>query len=86
MGLFKKNIFGQYLLLKKWLIRILGTLTHRRYRGFNELVIEGSEIIKNLPDNNVLFVSNHQTLRSSQRNHAIRAFSKNICLRGSHNR
>jgi len=61
MGLFKKNIFGQYLLLKKWLIRILGTLTHRRYRGFNELVIEGSEIIKNLPDNNVLFVSNHQT-------------------------
>ena len=33
----------------------------RRYRGFNELIIEGSEIIKDLPDNNVLFVSNHQT-------------------------
>lgn len=61
MTLFKKNIFGQYLIIKKWLIRILGVLTHRRYRGFNELVIEGSEIIKNLPDNNVLFVSNHQT-------------------------
>lgn len=61
MGLFKKNIFGQYLILKKWLIRILGGLTHRRYRGFNELVIEGSEIIKDLPGNNVLFVSNHQT-------------------------
>ena len=43
------------------LIRYLGVLTHRRYRGFNELRIEGSEIIKNLPDRNVLFVSNHQT-------------------------
>lgn len=43
------------------LIRYLGVLTHRRYRGFNELRIEGSEIIKNLPDRNVFFVSNHQT-------------------------
>lgn len=61
MGLFKKNPFGHYLFLKKWLIRIFGVLTHRRYRGFNELQIEGSEIIKELPDNNVLFISNHQT-------------------------
>ncbi len=61
MGLFKKNPFGHYLYIKKWLIRIFGVLSHRRYRGFNELHIEGSEIIKNLPDNNVLFVSNHQT-------------------------
>lgn len=61
MGLFKKNPFGHNLFIKKWLIRIFGVLTHRRYRGFNELKIEGSEIIKNLPDNNVLFVSNHQT-------------------------
>ncbi|MCF4101833.1 1-acyl-sn-glycerol-3-phosphate acyltransferase [Gillisia sp. M10.2A] len=61
MGLFKKNPFGHYLFLKKWLIRIFGLLSHRRYRGFNELQIEGSEIIKNLPNNNVLFVSNHQT-------------------------
>ena len=43
------------------LIRYLGVLTHRRYRGFNELNIEGSEHIKNLPEANVLFVSNHQT-------------------------
>ena len=43
------------------LIRYLGVLTHRRYRGFNELNIEGSEVIKNLLDSNVLFVSNHQT-------------------------
>ena len=61
MALFKKNPFGHYLFLKKWLIRIFGVLTHRRYRGYNELQIEGSEIIKNLPGTNVLFVSNHQT-------------------------
>ena len=59
--MFKKNPFGHYLILKKWLIRYMGFMTHRRYRGFNELEIEGSEIIKNLPDNNVLFISNHQT-------------------------
>lgn len=61
MGLFKRNPFGHILFLKKWLIRILGTITHRRFRGFNELQIEGSEIIKDLPDTNVLFISNHQT-------------------------
>jgi len=59
--MFKRNPFGHYLILKKWLIRYLGFMTHRRYRGFNELKIEGSEIIKNLPDTNVLFISNHQT-------------------------
>ncbi len=61
MQLIKRNPFGHILFLKKWLIRIFGTLTHKRYRGFNELHIEGSEIIKNLPEQNVLFISNHQT-------------------------
>ncbi|MCB4809443.1 1-acyl-sn-glycerol-3-phosphate acyltransferase [Tamlana sp. 62-3] len=61
MGLFKENPFGHILFLKKWLIRILGAISHRRFRGFNELQIEGSEIIKDLPDKNVLFISNHQT-------------------------
>ncbi len=61
MEIIKKNPFGHILFLKKWLIRILGTLSHRRFRGFNELKIEGSEIIKGLPEKNVLFVSNHQT-------------------------
>lgn len=59
--MFKKNPFGHYLILKKWLIRYLGFMTHRRYRGFNQLHIEGSEIIKNLPEKNILFISNHQT-------------------------
>ncbi|MBU2526046.1 MAG: 1-acyl-sn-glycerol-3-phosphate acyltransferase [Bacteroidetes bacterium] len=61
MGIFRKNPFGHYLFVKKNLIRLFGLLTHRRYRGFNELQIEGSEIIKDLPPTGVLFVSNHQT-------------------------
>ena len=61
MGLFKRSPFGHLLFVKKWIIRIFAALSHRRYRGFNELQIEGSEIIKNLPDCNVLFISNHQT-------------------------
>lgn len=61
MKLFKKNPFGHILFIKKFLIRLLGLLSHRRYRGFNEMEIEGSEIIRALPDRNVLFVSNHQT-------------------------
>ena len=61
MGLFKKNPFGHILFLKKWLIRIMGALTHRRFKGFNQLQIHGSEVISKLPENNVLFVSNHQT-------------------------
>ena len=57
----KRNPFGQILIIKKWLIRYMGFMTHRRYRGFNELQIDGSSFIKDLPDTNVLFVSNHQT-------------------------
>jgi 1-acyl-sn-glycerol-3-phosphate acyltransferase len=61
MNLFKRNPFGHILFIKKWLIRIFGSITHKRYRGFNDLNIEGSEIIKALPEKNVLFISNHQT-------------------------
>jgi 1-acyl-sn-glycerol-3-phosphate acyltransferase len=43
------------------LIRILGVISHGRYRSFNNLQIEGSEVLRNLPDTNVLFISNHQT-------------------------
>ena len=61
MPLLKRNPFGHILFLKKWLIRILGAVSHIRFRGFNELKIEGSEIIRKLPEKNVLFISNHQT-------------------------
>ena len=59
MRIFKKNPFGHILYLKLWIIRILGVMSHRRFNGFNKLKIEGSEVIKELPETNVLFVSNH---------------------------
>ena len=61
MPLFKRNPFGHILFLKKWIIRIFGLISHGRFRRFNDLQIEGSEIIRELPDTNVLFISNHQT-------------------------
>ena len=61
MPLFKRNPFGHILFLKKWLIRIFGIVSHGRYHKFNNLNIEGSENLKNLPDSGVLFISNHQT-------------------------
>lgn len=61
MDIFKKTPFGHNLFLKKWLIRIMGLITHSRYKGFNRLEIEGSEILRELPQQQVLFVSNHQT-------------------------
>ncbi len=61
MPLYKQDAFGHALFLKRFIIRFLGAITHRRFRGFNKLHIEGSEIIRELPDKNVLFVANHQT-------------------------
>ena len=61
MPIFKRNPFGHNLFVKRWLVRIIGVVSHGRYRRFNQLQIEGSEIIRDLPGTNVLFVSNHQT-------------------------
>jgi len=61
MPIFKRNPFGHILFVKRWLVRIIGVVSHGRYRRFNQLQIEGSEIIRDLPPTNVLFVSNHQT-------------------------
>ena len=61
----KKNIFsdafGTPYFLKRLIIFTLGIVSYRRFNGFNKLKISGSEHVKNLPDSNVLFVSNHQT-------------------------
>ena len=61
LSIFKKDIFGNPHLIKKWVIRIVGIVSYRRFRGINNLVISGTENIKSLPKNNVLFISNHQT-------------------------
>ncbi len=61
----KKTIFtdsfGNIYFLKRLIIFILGMVSYRRFNGFNKLKISGSEHLVNLPDKNVLFVSNHQT-------------------------
>jgi len=61
MPLFKRNPFGHILFLKRFLIQVLGVISHGRYRKFNDLQIEGMDVLRNLPDKNVLFISNHQT-------------------------
>lgn len=61
MGLIKRNPFGHINFIKRWLVLIFGVATHKRYKGFNRLNIEGSEVIRSLPQTNVLFISNHQT-------------------------
>lgn len=61
----KKNIFtdsfGTPYFLKRAIIFVLGIVSYRRFNGFNKLVITGTENLLDLPDSNVLFVSNHQT-------------------------
>jgi len=58
----QKNVFGQSLWLKKKVFQIMGNLTRKRLLKTNNISIEGSEILLNLPDRNVLFISNHQTI------------------------
>ena len=61
MPLFKRNPFGHILFIKRFIIQVLGLISHGRYHKFNNLQIEGMEILRDLPDKNVLFISNHQT-------------------------
>ena len=61
MNLFKKDIFGNPHIIKKWVIRFAGIITYRRFRGINNLKISGTDHILDLPHQNVLFISNHQT-------------------------
>ena len=56
----KKNFLNQSILLKRIIIACVGFITHRTFRSKNFKII-GSQNLNNLPDNNVLFVSNHQT-------------------------
>src|SRR5690606_36810582 len=61
----KKNVyrdaFGYLYFLKRSLIFILGSFTYNRYNGYNKLKVSGTKNLVNLPNTNVLFVSNHQT-------------------------
>jgi len=61
MGFLTKNIFGEYNFKKRWIIRVFGVLIYPRYKWINNTVITGAEKLQGLPNENVLFVSNHQT-------------------------
>ena len=61
MDLIKKDVFGRSLFLKKWIIRIIAALSYRRFNGINKLHITGTDNFLDLPDTNVLLISNHQT-------------------------
>ncbi|XOD69604.1 MAG: lysophospholipid acyltransferase family protein [Flavobacteriales bacterium AspAUS03] len=56
-----RDVFGNLHIIKRFLIFIFGCISYNRYNGFNKLELKGTEHLKNLPDTNVLFVSNHQT-------------------------
>lgn len=55
------DAFGHWYVIKRFLIFWFGVISYRRYNGFNKLKITGTEFLKDLPENNVMFVSNHQT-------------------------
>jgi 1-acyl-sn-glycerol-3-phosphate acyltransferase len=59
--MFSKDPFGHIVWIKKLLISSIGRLTWSRYNRKNTIEIEGAEILKDLPDRNVMFISNHQT-------------------------
>lgn len=61
LGLFECDPFGNSLFVKRIMICIVGWFTYARFTVVNRIEIEGTENIENLPINNVLFLSNHQT-------------------------
>ncbi|MDP5121471.1 MAG: 1-acyl-sn-glycerol-3-phosphate acyltransferase [Spirosomaceae bacterium] len=60
-GLFEKDPFGNWLILKRIIVSAAVLPTFWRLAVANKLRIEGTEHIKNLPNTNVFFISNHQT-------------------------
>ncbi|WP_375443858.1 lysophospholipid acyltransferase family protein [uncultured Fibrella sp.] len=61
IGLFECDPFGNWLLFRRIIIAAVGWFTYFRYTTVNRIKIEGTEHLENLPINNVLFLSNHQT-------------------------
>jgi len=59
--MFKRDIFGHYIIIKKMLISLIGVITYPGFNLFNKIKITGTENLDNLPNTRVLFVSNHQT-------------------------
>lgn len=56
-----KDPFGNLILLKRALTSVIGIATYRRLNIVNKMTVEGMENLRDLPKQNVLFISNHQT-------------------------
>lgn len=61
MTLFKKNVFGQYIFVKRAIIKLFGTIVYGRFNWTHKSKIEGAEVFQQLPDKKVMIISNHQT-------------------------
>jgi 1-acyl-sn-glycerol-3-phosphate acyltransferase len=61
LGIFECDPFRNSLFVKRILIFVLGWATYFRFTVVNKIRIEGTEHLENLPENGVLFLSNHQT-------------------------
>ncbi len=59
--LFNRDELGNFTILKRTIIAAVGAATYWRYAVMNKMDIEGTEYLRELPDANVLFLSNHQT-------------------------
>lgn len=57
-----KNVFAQSLWLKKKVFQVMGRVTRSWLLTTNNLSISGSKVLTELPNSNVLFVANHQTI------------------------
>ena len=60
-GLLRRDVFGNLVIIKKFLVSVIGALTYPRYKWLSRIHISGTENLGDLPAKNVLFVSNHQT-------------------------
>lgn len=61
LGVFEKDPFGNSLFIKRLMISLIGWVTYWRFTVVNKTKIEGIEYLENLPEHDVLFLSNHQT-------------------------
>ncbi|AFK05092.1 phospholipid/glycerol acyltransferase [Emticicia oligotrophica DSM 17448] len=60
-GIFERDPFGNWLILKRIIILVAGIPTYWRIAVANQLKVEGAEYLEKLPNQNVYFISNHQT-------------------------
>lgn len=60
-GIFERDPFGNWLILKRFIILVAGLPTYWRLAVANQLKVEGAEYLEKLPNQNVYFISNHQT-------------------------